>query len=187
MEKIKEGETLTIEGKYGFTKEKLAYGLMLFVSFIWALFYSDNSKEKFEPNIFLRYWFLIVCIITSLFAGLIFYVLIFLNRWQDDISYRIYFFKNYLLLENFDKTLNNYELDYCFIERIYSSEQGFITIDIIEEFKDFEFERSGIKKLKLVDKYRKNSEDIIDYLNSYVENYKKSLRIEEDANMKILE
>lgn len=187
MEKIKEGETLTIEGKYGVTKEQLVYSIIVFVLFIWALFISDNSKENFEPNIFLRYWFLIVCIIISLFAGLIFYVAIFVNPWQDVISYKIYFFKNYLLLENFDKTLNNYELDYCFIERIYSSEEDFITIDVTEEFKVFEFKLSGLKKMKLIKKYRKNSEDIIDYLNSYVENYKKSLRMEEDVNMKILE
>jgi len=88
-------------------------------------------------------------------------------------QYSIYFFKEYLLLENFDKGDTNHQLDYLDIERIYSPKKGFIKIEIDESYQgEWGFSKKGILNLKLVDKYLSNSDELIDYLNNHIENTK---------------
>ena len=65
-------------------------------------------------------------------------------------------------MENFNKEMKNHELSYTKIKRIYSTEKGYIKIELDECFSNFEFEVNGIKRIKLEKKFHQKTEDLID-------------------------
>ena len=161
MEKINQGQKITVEHLDGYNwKSKL---------FKWSIFLVYSSSYTFssiyeEPNL----WFSIIGFIFLIIMMLFILFYSSVPEKFHDKQYTIYFFKEYLLLENFNKNMENHELLYNDIKRIYSQKNGFITIET-EDVIDYKIEKKGIKNLKLEKHYIKETNEITEYLNSLIE------------------
>lgn len=161
MEKLNQGEKLTVEYWEGYSWKNILYLFVTYIFYVYLLVNTENDN--------------IIFTIISLLFYISFSIFIFIYplypKFFHTKQYKIFFFKEYLLLENFDKSMENYELSFFDIKRIYSNKNGFISIEIIDSSEHL-FKNENLRNLKLENKFNKNTNEITDYLNSQVENFK---------------
>ena len=63
---------------------------------------------------------------------------------------------------------------------------GYITIDTVDLI-DYRIEKKGIKNLKLENHFIKNTNELVEYLNTHIEYFKIQEGFNEEENIKILE
>jgi hypothetical protein len=163
MEKINQGQKITVEHLDGYSwKNKISnYSFLIFLTFLLFKSSDDSEISFFTSILFFIFW-----------VGVVIFTVYYTNVPEKfhNKQYTIYFFKDYFLLENFDKSIGNHELYFNSITRIYSQKKGFITIDIIDPMFCL-FEKNGIKNLKLDEFYINNTNELVEYLNTYIEKY----------------
>lgn len=169
MEKIKQGQKITVEHKDGYSWKNELVSWCIFILYTVNYIYLLKDEEKRYSLFFEIFGFIFLCV---LLVSLIFYI-----SYPEKIhhkQYTIYFFKEYLLLENFNKSLDNHELYYYAIKRIYSQQEGFMSIDINDnvDLILIGFKKNGIKNLKLENHLIKNTNELTEYLNTYIEDAK---------------
>ena len=117
MEKINQGQKITVEHLDGYSWKNvlISFCIFIFYSFVYVSNLKDDEHYSKFFNIFGGLFLIILTFSLSYYI---------LNPEKiHDKQYTIYFFKDYLLLEKFNKKMENHELPFYYIKRIYTQKK----------------------------------------------------------------